>query len=264
MKGVFKSKAIGVFLVAALIIASTTMLGAAMAASQHAINKEIVTYPLSNQSLGTDYNIPVNELNSMEALPQYPVNEQYQVLSVLGEKMSISDTFNPEAFELPSNGVYKLATENGSIEYVATNNGEIIFLANGDGDGGCWNLETNQIISITIEIDLSADYSDKENGELMVVGYYHNGVFTTISQTEVFLDGEYIGISNARKVMPGVEFSFSAPETGEYCWYIGNYCVGMQNLASVTVSLGDLPEPRETMPETDTRMHPITGEIITR
>ena len=76
---------------------------------------------------------------------------------------------------------------------------------------------------ITIDIDLSAEYSDQENGERIAVGYYHNGIFTEISIGEV---------------IPGTEFSFQAPDAGEYYLYLANYSACIQNLASVTVSPG--------------------------
>jgi uncharacterized protein with ParB-like and HNH nuclease domain len=53
-----------------------------------------------------------------------------------------------------------------------------------------WNLTTGQSMTITIDIDLPAEYSDKENGDLMVVGYYcvctQNGAF----QELILVDGQ--------------------------------------------------------------------------
>jgi cytochrome c oxidase assembly protein Cox11 len=84
-------------------------------------------------------------------------------------------------------------------------------------------LKTGETASIEIDIDLSAEYSDSQRGELMAIGYFHEGVFTPI--TTDYCD----------KVTPGTIYSFTAPEAGEYFWYLENFCAVTQNLASVKV-----------------------------
>ena len=218
MKGLFKGRVLGVFLIAALILSSTAGLGVAVAAAQSAADKEIVTNSSGdvNGALEVVYDIPGMVLVG-EMVPQYPANDQYQLLRSVGQKAEILDD------DLLNSGIYLLATINGNIKYISTANGEVLFLTNDNGSG--WGLEASQPMGITIDIDLSAEYSDKEKGELMQVGYYHNGTFTRVCDAD------------AVKVMSGAEFSFSAPEAGEYFWYIVNYCASMQNLASVTVTL---------------------------
>ena len=215
-----KGKILGIFLTAALILASTAGLGAVVAAAQNAADKEIVTNsPLSGGFDGAQevvYNIPGMILVE-ETIPQYPVNDQYQLLKKVGQKIYISDD------NLLNSGIYLMAAISGGIKNISTTNGEALFLTNDNGSG--WDLEANQSMSITIDIDLSAEYSDNENGELMGIGYYHDGTFTNACDSE------------AVKIMPGAELSFSATETGEYFWYIVNYCASMQNLASVDVTL---------------------------
>ncbi|MDR0999428.1 MAG: M56 family metallopeptidase [Clostridiales bacterium] len=144
----------------------------------------------------------------------------YKNFHFLRDNDEVIEILYPDETELLAHEVYKLATKNGSITNVSLENGNGILLANDDGNG--WNLKANQIMPITIDIDLSAEYSDKENGEIMGIGYYHNGRFS---------DYVYCG-----KVTPGMEFSFFAPETGDYCWYMVNYCASAQNLSSVSVS----------------------------
>lgn len=233
MKGLFKGKVLGVFLIAALILTSTAGLGVAVATAQSAADKEIVMNSSGdfNSAVEVVYDVPGMILFG-DVIPQYPVNDQYQLLKSIGQKAYISDD------ELLNSGVYLLATRNESIRNISTTNGEVLFLTNVNGSG--WNLEANQSMSITIDIDLSANYSDKEKGELIRIGYYHNGIYTNISYADAYdiETGELIGVCEAVKVMPGAEFSFIAPEAGEYFLYVQNCCAGMQNLASVTVTLG--------------------------
>jgi len=151
-----------------------------------------------------------------------PVNDQYQFLSSIGKKVNNSLSFNPRAYNLPYNGVYRINAMNNVIEHVSTINGDMILVANSDGKG--WQLNANQELKLVIDIDLSAEYSDKLEGERMIIGYFHNRRFT-----EIFSSG---------KVMPGTEFTFTATEAGEYFWFIVNASAGVQNLASITVSVG--------------------------
>ena len=150
-----------------------------------------------------------------------PVSEQYRFHSTVGQKVERSRSFNPRAFDLPYTNVYMINAENNIIEYIATRNADMILVADADGKG--WQLNANQLITLTIDIDLSGDYSDKINGEHMIIGYFHNRKFTDL---------------HAAKVMPGTEFSFSAPEAGEYFWYVVNTSAGIQNLASITIVVG--------------------------
>lgn len=59
MKKVIKGKVLGVFLVAAIILGSTAILGYVIAAAQNAADKEVVTNRIAESNAEMDYDIPV-------------------------------------------------------------------------------------------------------------------------------------------------------------------------------------------------------------
>ena len=59
MKRIFTGKGLGVFLIAAIILGSTAILGYAMAVSQKATDKEVVTNQMAESNAVMDYDIPV-------------------------------------------------------------------------------------------------------------------------------------------------------------------------------------------------------------
>jgi hypothetical protein len=152
-----------------------------------------------------------------------PVSEQYRFHSTVGQKVDVSKRSKRNSILKAFNytNAFMISAENNVIENIATRNGDMILAAEADGKG--WQLNANQQITLTIDINLSGDYSDKIEGERMLIGYFHNRRFTDIHE--------------GGKVMPGTEFSFSAPEAGEYFWYILNVSAGVQNLSTLKITV---------------------------
>jgi hypothetical protein len=227
-----RSKRAG-FVVIVAVLSVTVFAGATFAMNGNAPGNvsEAAGRPAAMDSDVMEAAAGEDHIIEMEAEPQYPVSDQFHLLRDVGQEVAITETFDPDGFVLSmEDKVYRIgvsataghfAVNQGSVENIAMYNGDILLLSNPDGKG--WDLATDRTMSIAVDIDLSAAYSDKENGELMEVGYYHNGAFNRV----------YFG-----KVKPDAGFSFAAPESGEYYWYILNACAGIENLTSVSVSLG--------------------------
>lgn len=161
----------------------------------------------------------VRQVIEIQGLRQDPA-EGFRMLEDVGKKLP-KDSIKFSDFEFDN--IYEVSTDNTgenaySVENIAYGNGNVIVLCGKDGSG--FYFEEQQQGTVNIVADLSPKYAFEE-GELAEIGYIFEG-----EATELF-DGR-IGSS-------GVSVDFTAEKTGEYKFYVINYCAGLQNYKSITV-----------------------------
>ncbi|GHU57444.1 hypothetical protein FACS1894133_0530 [Clostridia bacterium] len=148
--------------------------------------------------------------NSLPAAIQKPVYS-----SDSDDKKKVDDVEYSNGNSLTS---YEVSLRNGEKKDVSINSGELFLFTDG---GSTFKLNQDQKADLSFKINLSADYSDKDKGEPVVVGYV--------------LDGKSTVLYSGKTGTDALGYEFVAPKAGEYSFYLGNVSVGMQNYDSVSV-----------------------------
>lgn len=153
-------------------------------------------------------------------IPQEPING-FSELSKIGEKISSSVVKASEEV-IPTDSMYSVSALNNRVSDLSYGNGEVIVITNEGGEK--YLFEENRSAVISVEADFSAKYSsDAETGELMSVGYIFDGVAYELFDGKIFGDG--------------LSVEFMADQTGEYVFYICNFCAGIQNYKNIQISI---------------------------
>ncbi|MDE6709461.1 MAG: hypothetical protein K2J76_03105 [Oscillospiraceae bacterium] len=163
----------------------------------------------------------VRQVITINPIPQCPV-EGFSMLSEIGTMLP-KNSVQFEDFPFEFETVYAVnAEKTGENSYAVNNiaygNGYVIVLCNEDSSG--FYFEQGQQGTVNIVADLSSEFAFDE-GELSEVGY--------------IFDGKAASLFNGRIGEDGVAVDFTAETTGEYEFYIINYCAGLQNYKSITV-----------------------------
>lgn len=161
----------------------------------------------------------VRQVIEIQGIRQYPA-EGFRMLEEIGKKLP-KDSIRFADFEnenMYAVGAAKTGENIYTVENIAYGNGNVIVLCNEDGSG--FYFDEKQQGTVKIEADLTSDYAFEE-GELAEIG--------------CIFDGEASELFNGRIGSDGVSVDFTAEKSGEYKFYIINYCAGLQNYKSITV-----------------------------
>lgn len=161
----------------------------------------------------------VRQVIEIQGLRQDPA-EGFRMLEEIGKKLpkdsvQFADFENENMYAV---GASKTGENTYAVENIAYGNGNVIVLCEEDGSG--FYFEEQQQGTVNIVADLSPKYAFEE-GELAEIGY--------------IFDGEATELFNGRIGSDGVSVDFTAEKSGEYKFYIINYCAGLQNYKSITV-----------------------------
>lgn len=161
----------------------------------------------------------VRQVIEIQGLRQNPA-EGFRMLEEIGKKLpkdsvQFADFENENMYAV---GASKTGENTYAVENIAYGNGNVIVLCEEDGSG--FYFEEQQQGTVNIVADLSPKYAFEE-GELAEIGY--------------IFDGEATELFNGRIGSDGVSVDFTAEKSGEYKFYIINYCAGLQNYKSITV-----------------------------
>lgn len=161
----------------------------------------------------------VRQVIEIQGLRQDPA-EGFRMLEEIGKKLpkdsvKFADFENENMYAV---GAGKTGENTYAVENITYGNGNVIVLCEEDGSG--FYFEEQQQGTVNIVADLSPKYAFEE-GELAEIGY--------------IFDGEASKLFNGRIGSDGVSVDFTAEKSGEYKFYIINYCAGLQNYKSITV-----------------------------
>lgn len=151
-----------------------------------------------------------------EPLPQNPVNG-FSMLEDIGKKIS-PDEIKTNGDFLPTEDMYMLASDDGYWEKIAYGNGQTIILDSHNKAGFSFNENESAVINIVP--NLTPEYAD-DNGERLIVGYIFNR--------------NAVELYNGKVNENGLSMPFTAPEAGEYQFYICNASAGLQNYSSISI-----------------------------
>jgi len=153
-------------------------------------------------------------------VPQYPA-EGYTMINETG-KHTIIHEVNEIGEILERNGyIFSLdKTDNKyTLKSVSSNNGETIFLK--PTDSGGFSLKKGDKISLYAVLNTTQDYVDKETGDLVEVGCFHDDI----------LYKTFFG----KLTDKGATFNIEAPCDGEFMIYITNCCAAIESYGELSI-----------------------------
>jgi hypothetical protein len=182
------------------------------------------------------------------ALPEGEPPENYRLLREVGTKI---DT--PQGKGLPWElQRYQLPAVNCVIEKISFSNGEMLVIVPEGGTG--WELKAGQRIYISVNIDLSAEYSSKD-GEIVEYGYYCDDKVVNLAPNT---------LSPNRITKDGMAVDFAAPWDGEYSFYLINTSANLESFSRIGITIAGTIDSDMvlTAEETRIRFHPIYNTYV--
>lgn len=173
--------------------------------ANHTSADDVIVYPVVKPLKGCSFLKDIGIKPSIEAA----AGSEYLTINSSVEDMEIS-----------SDNFYAVRLYGGTLQNAALFNSETAVMTDENGKG--WLLTANDKLTLTLDIDLSDEDSDKE-GELTSVGYCTDSEFT-----EIFFG----------KVTEGFQIDFIPPEDGEYYIYLTNLCAGVQSYKEINIEKG--------------------------
>lgn len=206
------------------LIMAVSLCVSALALSQTKSNNmgQIVKTAINDfaESQNTGDKIPPDAIISGSQMPQLPI-EGFSQLQNLGERVS-PDVIKSNERQLPTEDMYLVSAKDNCISNLSCTNGEVILVANEDGEN--YFFEKGQSAVINLEADFSAEYSESAiTGEQVAVGY-------------IFED-DACDLFSGKVTGEGLSVKFTAPEEGEYVFYLCNFSAGIQNYSNIEISI---------------------------